>query len=117
MIDEGVDNYIQATQEANNATDPPKKIVNPTDNTRVASKAVPSKGKLTSNYFQEANNKAYWKDFYAKKDMLKNSPDGLTVSGWKNMQNGTWKKGNKVVKDDDMQVVNGVLQPKKTPKF
>ena len=33
------------------------------------------------------------------------------------MQNGTWKKGNKVVKDDDMQVVNGVLQPKKTPKF
>ena len=52
-----------------------------------------------------------------KKDMLKNSPDGLTVSGWKNMQNGTWKKGNKVVKDDDMQVVNGVLQPKKTPKF
>lgn len=45
------------------------------------------------------------------------SPDGLTVSGWKNMQNGTWKKGNKVVKDDDMQVVNGVLQPKKTPKF
>lgn len=62
-----MDNYIQATQEANNATDPPKKIVNPTDNTRVASKAIPSKGKLTSNYFQEANNKAYWKDFYAKK--------------------------------------------------
>lgn len=44
MIDEGMDNYIQATQEANNATDPPKKIVNPTDNTRVvnnAQKAMP----------------------------------------------------------------------------
>lgn len=54
MIDEGMDNYIQATQEANNATDPPKKIVNPTDNTRVANnaqKAIPKPTYTDRDFF------------------------------------------------------------------